>query len=125
MPLLRACEVNTMDYPSRYLAFHGAIVLLVGLLCGALYGLAIRRGASDNVVQRWRVAHASLPIGAILMFAVAGILPLLSASRACQWLVAFALIPRIASHNFVTGCLTSSVTRGSSILWVLRVFFKP
>jgi len=90
--LLSPCEVNAMDSPSRFLAFHGAIVLLVGLLCGAFYGMAIQRGSDDKIVQRWRVAHASLPIGAMLMFAVAGLLPVLSSPRACQWLVAYSLI---------------------------------
>ena len=60
-----------MDPSSRYLTFHGAIILLIGLLCGAPYGRAINRGTPASIVQSWRVAHLSLPIGAILMFAVA------------------------------------------------------
>lgn len=60
-----------MDPSSRYLTFHGTIILLIGLLCGAPYGRAISRGTAAHIVQSWRVAHLSLPMGAILMFAVA------------------------------------------------------
>lgn len=60
-----------MDPSSRYLTFHGTIILLIGLLCGAPYGRAINRGAAAHIVQSWRVAHLSLSMGAILMLAVA------------------------------------------------------
>ena len=63
-----------MEASARHLAFHGAVVLLVGLLCGAPYARAVNRNAAADVVHSWRVAHASLPIGAMLMFAVAALL---------------------------------------------------
>lgn len=62
-----------MGSSARHLAFHGAVVLLVGLVCGAPYGRAINRGAAAHTVNAWRVAHASLPIGATVMLAVSGV----------------------------------------------------
>jgi hypothetical protein len=63
-----------MEASARYLVFHGTIILLIGLLCGLPYARAINRHAAAHVVHSWRVAHLSLPIGAILMFTVATLL---------------------------------------------------
>jgi hypothetical protein len=52
-----------MDTYSRQLVFHGAVVLLVGLLCGAPYGRAVNRNAPEHIVHSWRVAHGSIPLG--------------------------------------------------------------
>lgn len=81
-----------MEASARHLAFHGAIVLLVGLACGAPYARAVNRGAPANTVHSWRVAHAALPIGAILMFAVAALLSALAVPITIKWLIAVALI---------------------------------
>ena len=59
-----------MGVSARYLVFNGAIVLLIGLLCGAPYGRAVVRQAPPHIVHSWRVAHLSLPIGATLMFEI-------------------------------------------------------
>jgi hypothetical protein len=87
-----------VEASARHLAFHGAIVLLVGLACGAPYGRAVNRGAPASIVHSWRVAHAALPIGAILMFAVAALLSGLAVSTIIKWLIAVALI--ISSYAF-------------------------
>ena len=52
---------------------HGAIVLLVGLLCGAPMGSAIARNKPEPIVRGWRVAHSSLVAGGILLLAIAGV----------------------------------------------------
>jgi hypothetical protein len=87
-----------MEPCARHLAFHGAIVLLIGLLCGAPYARAIRRGAPAHIVHSWRVAHASLPIGATLMFAVAALLSSFAVAPSVKWLVAGALV--VSSYAF-------------------------
>jgi hypothetical protein len=87
-----------LGLPARHLAFHGAIVLLVGLLCGAPYGRAINRAAPPHTVHAWRVAHASLPLGAALMFAVAALLPSFAVGAGVQWAIALALI--VSSYAF-------------------------
>jgi hypothetical protein len=70
---------------ARHLIFHAALVLLFGLLLGAPYARAIKRGAAAHVVNSWRVAHLSLPIGATLMLATAPLLASLAVSEAVKW----------------------------------------
>jgi hypothetical protein len=81
-----------MDSSARHLVFHGSIVLLFGLLCGAPYGRAIHRNAPTHIIHSWRVAHASLPIGAMLMFAVAALLSSFAVAAQIKWFMAIALI---------------------------------
>ena len=88
-----------MNASAHHLMFHGSIVLLYGLLCGAPYARAINRNAPAHVVHSWRVAHASLPMGATLMLVVAALLPVLPEIAALQWTIALALI--VSSYAFV------------------------
>ena len=81
-----------MDIYSRQLVFHGAVVLLVGLLCGAPYGHALNRNAPEHIVHSWRVAHGSIPLGAALMFGVAAVLSHLRGGASLKWVVALFLI---------------------------------
>lgn len=78
--------------------FHGAVVLLVGLLSGVPYGRAINRSAPAHVVDSLRVAHSSLAIGALLMFAVAALLANLKVAAADKWAIAGMLI--VSSYAF-------------------------
>jgi hypothetical protein len=87
-----------MDTYSRQLVFHGAVVLLVGLLCGAPYGRAVNRNAPEHIVHSWRVAHASIPLGAALMFGVAAVLSHLRGGASLKWVVALFLI--VSSYAF-------------------------
>lgn len=87
-----------MPPAARHLIFHGAIVLLFGLLLGAPYANAIKREAAAHIVNSWRVAHLSLPIGATLMLATAAVLPMLSAPAWMLWLIAVALI--VSAYGF-------------------------
>jgi hypothetical protein len=87
-----------MHASARQLVFHGAIVLLIGLLCGAPYGRAIRRGLPDSVVAAWRLAHGSLPMGAALMLGVGAVLSGLTVAEPLRWTIAIALI--ISSYAF-------------------------
>lgn len=87
-----------MDPVARHLVFHGSIVLLIGLLCGAPYGRAILRNAPAHIVHAWRVAHASLPMGSVLMFAVAALLSSFAVGTPVKWAIALTLI--ISSYAF-------------------------
>jgi hypothetical protein len=87
-----------MDASSRHLVFHGAIVLLFGFLLGGPYGRAINRKAAEHVIHSWRVAHASLPIGALVMLAIGALLSYSPASSAVKWFVAASLI--VSSYAF-------------------------
>jgi len=87
-----------MDPSARHLAFHGAIVLVFGLLCGAPYARAINRGSAAPIVHAWRVAHSSLPIGAVLMLSTSALLSSFAVAAAVKWLIAAALI--VSSYAF-------------------------
>lgn len=87
-----------MDASARHLAFHAAIVLLIGLLCGIPYGRAIIRKAPEQFIHSWRVAHVSLPLGATLMLGVAGILSPLKIEAEVKWVITMALI--VSSYAF-------------------------
>jgi len=45
---------------AKQLIFHGGVILLAGLLCGAPLGSAVVRRKSEETVRAWRVAHSSL-----------------------------------------------------------------
>ena len=87
-----------MELAARHLAFHGSIVLLIGLLCGAPYARAIKCNAAAQTVNSWRVAHASLPIGGTMMFAVAALLSSMAVASPVKWAIAVTLM--ISSYAF-------------------------
>lgn len=93
---------------SHQLVFHGAIVLLFGLVLGAPYARAIKHGAPASIVNSWRVAHLSLPIGATLMFAIAAVLPALAVPAQIAWVIAIALI--ISSYAFCVSTPLAAIT---------------
>lgn len=73
-------------------------MLLIGLLCGAPYGRAITGEAPAHRVSAWRLAHLSLPIGAILMFTVAPLLGGFAVGPRIKPLIAIALI--VSAYSF-------------------------
>ena len=56
---------------SLQLLFHGAIVMLIGLLSGIPYGSAIKQNQDESVIRAWRVAHSGLTMGGTTMIAIA------------------------------------------------------
>jgi hypothetical protein len=97
-----------MHASSRHLVFHGAIVLLFGLLLGAPYARAIKRNAAAHIVNSWRVAHLSLPIGATLMFAIAALLPSFAVSEPVAWAIAVAFI--VSAYGFCVSTPLAAIT---------------
>lgn len=66
-----------MDLRDRTrVVFHGAIVLLVGLLCG--YPAATEADGGERI---WHTAHEGLIMIGILLFAIAAVMPLLRLER--------------------------------------------
>lgn len=59
---------------SLQLLFHGAIVMLIGLLSGIPYGSAINKKQEEEVVRAWRVAHSGLAMGGTTMIAIAAVI---------------------------------------------------
>jgi hypothetical protein len=104
-----------MPLSAQHLAFHGTLVLLFGLFLGAPYSRAIKRDAPSHVVNSWRVAHASLPMGALLMFAVAALLPHFNVSEGLAWFLAVVLI--VSSYAFCVSTSLAAVTGQRGLGW--------
>jgi hypothetical protein len=51
------------------LTLHGAIVILIGLLCGIPYSSAIIHKEDENKINAWRLAHSSLAMGGTTIIA--------------------------------------------------------
>jgi hypothetical protein len=85
------------------------MVLLVGLIYGAPYARAIKRGAPAQVVNSWRVAHLSIPLGATLMFAIAAVLPSLAVNAVFKWGIVAALL--LSSYAFCVATPLAAITR--------------
>jgi|APFre7841882590_1041340.scaffolds.fasta_scaffold04476_3 hypothetical protein len=47
---------------NKYLIFHGAIIILIGLFSGLVYWQTITRNKSPEVIRGWRIAHVFLVI---------------------------------------------------------------
>lgn len=97
-----------MHSSSGHLIFHGSIVLFFGLLLGAPYARAIKAGVAAHIVNSWRVAHLSLPIGATLMFAVASLLPSLLVATPVKWCISVALIT--SAYGFCVSTSLAAIT---------------
>jgi hypothetical protein len=93
---------------SRHLVLHASIVLLFGLLLGAPFSRAIKSGAPAHIVNSWRVAHLSLPLGATLMFAVAALLPAFAVLSTVTWLITGFLI--VSAYSFAISTPLAAMT---------------
>ncbi len=93
---------------ARHLIFHAAVVLLFGLLLGAPYARAIKRGAAAQVVNSWRVAHLSLPIGATLMLATAPLLASLAVAETVKWIIVVTLV--VSAYGFCVATPLAAIT---------------
>jgi hypothetical protein len=93
MPLL------DLTLPGKPLLLHGVIILWTGLLAGFAFWAAVLRKAADERVRAWRVAHGTLLMDAILMLAVAPVLPHLALSPAAARVTVWALI--LSAYGFV------------------------
>ena len=82
---------------SNQLIFHGAVILLVGFLCGAPLGSAAVRG-KEEAVRAWRVAHSSLIMGGVLLLALAGAVSHLKLSPFALTLLVWAFV--VSSYVF-------------------------
>lgn len=98
----------TLLLASRHLMLHGSLVLLYGLCLGAPYARAINRGAPAEIVNAWRVAHASLPMGAILMLAVAALLHNLAVGNVLGWSLVGALV--FSAYGFCVSTTLAALT---------------
>jgi|SRR5688500_1570039 len=83
---------------ANYLLLNGAIVLLVGLLCGIPLGRAILKGASDGSIRAWRVAHSGLSMGAVLLLALATAISLVELGPMGSWALVWSFV--VSGYGF-------------------------
>ena len=85
--------------PSKYLLFHGSIVLFTGLLSGILMGSAINKKKGEEAVRAWRVAHSGLIMDGLMMLIIALIVPYLKVGEVAVWTLVWGLV--ISGYGFV------------------------
>ena len=83
---------------SLQLLFHGAIVMLIGLLSGIPYGLAITRKKDESVIRAWRVAHSGLAMGGTTMIAVAATITMLDINAIALFILVWSSV--ISGYGF-------------------------
>jgi hypothetical protein len=99
-----------MDIQSKYLAFNGAIVLLIGLLCGFPFGVAINK-KDEELIRAWKLAHGSLVLGGTLSLAIAG----------CMNSIAFGEIYKLTvSTSFIASGYFFSIALLLEPIWRVR-----
>ena len=98
-----------MSQLSLHLILHASIILFVALVFGAPYARAIKRNAEVQVINSWRVAHQSLTIGALLLFAMAYVLPSLAIPNVLRMAIAVLFI--ISGYAFTISTPLAAVSK--------------
>lgn len=77
---------------SKYLIFHGVIIILIGLFSGLIYWQTIIQNKRPEVIRGWRIAHVFLVIEGMFIVIVGLVIPHLAlgslAVRVLAWTVA-------------------------------------
>jgi len=77
---------------NKYLIFHGAIIILIGLFSGLIYWQTINRNKEPEVIRRWRIAHVFLVMEGMFIVIVGLTIPYLTlggfAARVLVWTIA-------------------------------------
>ena len=85
--------------PDKYIIFHGAIVLMGGLLTGFPLRQAIIR-ANPESTRAWRVAHSVLVMDGLMMLMIGLAVPRLALGKLAISVLVWALV--ISGYGFVT-----------------------
>jgi hypothetical protein len=75
----------------KYVIFHGAIIILIGLFSGLIYWQTIIRNKRPEVIRGWRIAHVFLVIEGMFIVIVGLSIPHLALSglavRLLVWII--------------------------------------
>jgi hypothetical protein len=87
------------------IAFHGTLLVVLGMLVGLPFANAITGGSGPEVVRAWRVAHTSLVTAGTLYLAVAAVgHHLVLSSRAANAITgSLVLSAYVSAFAFVVG----------------------
>jgi CDP-diglyceride synthetase len=111
------------------LVFHGAVVVLLGLLVGFPYGLVVT-GGMEGSERAWRMAHLEGVLNGMLVIAVGAGGHLLALSRRAQSVLGGSLV-LMAYGNVVAATLGAAIGErglapgisvGNTIVYLLFVF---
>ena len=110
------------------LAFHGLVILLLGLLAGAPYGAAIVQGWGVEAERAWKLAHLEGVQNGILVLALAGAARLLSLANAAEKTVVWGAI--LAAYGNAIGGILGAVSgqrglapQGPVTNWIVFIAF--
>jgi len=87
--------------------FHGAVVLLIGNLCGIVYADVIGRSLADDAIRAWRVAHTGGVTGGLALVAVGAVLHRLTAGEALRKVLVWSLVA--GTYSITAGFLIAAV----------------
>ncbi|MDX2271192.1 MAG: hypothetical protein NW237_04490 [Cyanobacteriota bacterium] len=104
-----------MGSPATFLLFNGSVVLLVGLLCGAPYGIAIVKKKSEEVIRAWKLAHGALSLGATTMIAMASGFSILKSNENTLWGIAISYI--VSGYGFCFALTLEPFTGDRGLSW--------
>jgi hypothetical protein len=82
--------------------FHGAVVMLVGLLCG------LPTVNEEEPARLWHTAHESLILIGILLFAMSSVLPLLTLPKRESTALVWSL--RATGYGLMVGLVLQGIT---------------
>jgi len=86
---MRAEMTGPLD---KYVIFHGAVIILIGLLSGLMYWQTMIRNKRPDVIRGWRIAHVFLVIEGMFIVIVGLGMPHLAlgdlAVRVLVWTIA-------------------------------------
>ncbi len=93
--------------PTR-LAFHGALVLLAGMIAGMPYGIAIVEQWGDAPIAAWKLAHQEGLLNGILMLVFAALLFQLSLGKRVSGTIFWSLL--ICGYGNILGSIIAAAS---------------
>ena len=89
------------------IVFHGAVVLVIGLLCGLPFALALTAGGSDELIRAWGFAHRALVLTSIWLLAMSAAFPLLVLTDRTTAVLVWSLVG--SAYGFTVALVVAAV----------------
>ena len=103
---------------------HGAIILLVGLLCGIPFGVAVGSAWGDEAVRAWRVAHSGGVTVGLMLIAIGAALDRLPLGDGAASVLVWSLVA--SGYSFTLGLVVAATggprglkASGPALNWVV------
>jgi uncharacterized membrane protein len=99
----------------QFVMVHGSIVLLLGVLTGFPFWVAIIRESDRSTVRAWRVAHTTLISSGLAILVVGLMAPYISLTSALGSVLAWGMV--VSGYSFAFAMVLGAIT-GSRALTV-------